>query len=387
MLLAAGAAWRWPSLHVANYLQFTSSRLSYSDVMVFHGNSIVQDHLFPYVKQTIEYPVLTGLILWVTGFAPHVEWYFAVNAILLSGCLFACFLLLARLRPRPTLARYALAPGLALYGVLNWDAPALLGLTGALYCFRSRRWALAGICLGVGASAKLFPAFVFPALLAYSLREPTTQGYSRLSASRPRTFRDAGAAVRLTGGFALTVLAINLPFALISWHGWSYWITFQNGRGVNLDSIWWRITLFSGATCRRLMDCLVAGGLVWIGIEVWRRRTWEAGSLLGILVFLLFTTDYSPQYDLWILPLLALLSCPLWIWIVFVAADFLYDLAAFHVQALLAVNQYGDSLNHAINLLDWSVWGREAALALIAIWAIMRMRGEQIAMRAGPIDP
>lgn len=94
---------------------------------------------------------------------------------------------------------------------------------------------------------------------------------------------------------------------------------------------------------------------------------------------MLCTTAYSPQSDLWILPFLALLACPWWIWLVVVVGDFLYDLAIFHTGALYAAAQGGGPLKQALTQVGWSVWGREAALGLIAAWAVSRMRGHRYA--------
>src|SRR5947199_7645388 len=89
-LLLCGAAWRWPTLIQSNYLRFAAGHLSYSDVVAFHSVEIVTAHRFPYLQQDIEYPVLTGLAIWLTGFAPGVKGYFLVNATLLVACGLGC---------------------------------------------------------------------------------------------------------------------------------------------------------------------------------------------------------------------------------------------------------------------------------------------------------
>ncbi len=370
ILLVFGAAWRVPTFHVANYLQFASGRLAYSDVLGFHGGAIASLHHLPYLQENIEYPVLTGFTVWVTGFAPGVEGYFAANAVVLCGCLSVCFVLLARLRSR--LARYAIAPGLAMYGVLNWDALAILGLVATVYCTRRGRFGWAGMWLAMGASAKLFPAFVLPALLAGTLRqlEPGTT-----AADTGRRARVPSSTLRVLAGFTGVTLLLNAPVAVLNWRGWSYFLVFQSQRGINLDAIWAHVPGISAHRAGVLFDVLFAIGVLWITWTVWRCGQWEVGALLSLLVFLLFTRDYSPQYDLWILPFLALLACPFALWLIFVLADFTYYGATFLFYFIYTGGQIGVSVNRASDLVALAVWGREVALALLFIWGSTQLLG------------
>ena len=374
ILLIAGAAWRWPTLHRHDYLLYASQHLSYSDVVAFYGGSIAPGHQLPYVQQLIEYPVLTGMILWLTGYMPGVEGYFLANAVLLCGCLLGCLAILARMGPGTPLARFALAPGLALYGVLNWDAPALLCLVAALWCCRLDKWTLAGVFIAAGTSAKLFPLFVLPVLVASSLRAsrmaPSDRGAIAGEGSHEAWRSTAG----LLAGFATMFALLNAPLAALNWDGWFHWVTFQSQRGTNLDAAWAHIPDLSDSMSDRLMAALTVGGIAWATLAVWRGGSREAGALLSLLAFLLFTRDYSPQYDLWILPLLAMLACPLWAWSIFVAADLFYAGSIFHFYAVYAGGQTAGALARAASLVGWSVWGREAALAALAAWTWSRLR-------------
>src|SRR5579884_3392227 len=220
LLLVGGAAWHIPTLHVDNYLQFAASRWAYSDVVAFYYSPIAAAHQLPYVQAPLEYPVLTGAMLWLTGFAPSIEWYLVANAVLLCGCLVGCYALLARMRPLPRLALFALAPGLAIYSVLNWDAPALLALVVAISLVRSRRFGWAGVALALGTSAKLFPAFAFLAILAYCLRcgdvpmpVDASEGDDAPGLSARQSLRITPAAVRFVAAFIGVTLALNLPLA------------------------------------------------------------------------------------------------------------------------------------------------------------------------------
>jgi Gpi18-like mannosyltransferase len=361
-LIVAGIVWRWPTLgHVDDYDAYSFGHLQYSDVVKFYFTRDLPAHHSPYLQQAIEYPVLTGLYIWFTAFVPTIQGYFLVSALLLGVSLAVSYLLLGRIAAPDRVARFALAPGLILYGVLNWDALGVLGLSAALYGVSRRRYGWAGAALAVGASAKLFPAFVLPVLLATLLRQRTAA----------RDWRREPA-VHLLAGVGLTAAVLNLPVALLSWHGWSYFLTFQSGRPINPDAVWAHLPGVSDAVAGAVfLDGFLLGVLV-LAYLVYRGARWEAAALLSLLLFLLLTRDYSPQYDLWVLPLLAVLACPWGLWLIFAAADLLYFAAIFWFYASFQ-GSAPVGLGNPDQALGLAVWGREAALAALAVWAVSRL--------------
>ena len=94
-------------------------------------------------------------------------------------------------------ALFALAPGLALAGTINWDlyAVALLAV-GMLMWARSRPVA-AGVLIGLAAAAKFYPLFVLGPLLVLCLR-----------AGRMRELGQTAAAA------AVAWAAVNVPVML-----------------------------------------------------------------------------------------------------------------------------------------------------------------------------
>ena len=58
------------------------------------------------------------------------------------------------------------------------------------------------------------------------------------------------------------------------------------------------------------------------------------------------------------------------------AADVLYAVSIFHFYASYAAGQPADTFTRSALFVGWSVWGREAALAVLAVWAWTRLRGE-----------
>lgn len=258
-LLIFGTALRWPTLDpLPDYLRFASGRLAYSDIVTFYS----EDHSIPYLQKDLEYPVLTGATFWLTSFAPGgMEGYFLANTLILGGALLGCFVYLVRLGPSVRLAYFALAPGLAFYCILNWDALGVLGLVAAMYYMQRQQVGRAGASLALGASAKLFPMFVLPVFWAQTIRmqKADTQPGSLNSADlRTRVFSPVS--LLFLSSFAVVVLALNLPLAVVAPNGWSYFLRFQAGRSANLDSNWQHLPPIPDAAQSLIFAILFIGG-------------------------------------------------------------------------------------------------------------------------------
>lgn len=358
-LLIGGVSWRWATvLHGGDY-RYSWGRIGYSDIVNLYVLRDFAAHAFPYLRQPVEYPVLTGLTMWVTSYAPAgLDGYFLLNATALAIAGLATFFVLGRFVGAGRLARYALAPGLFLYGALNWDLLSLLALSLGLFAAARRRFAWCGLWIGIGASYKLYPAFVLPVLAALALR------VDRDGPGSPR------ALLALLGTFVTTTLVCNLPLAIVSPSGWSYFLRFQASRSLDPDAIWSHLPPQPLPAITRAFVFAVLVGAAWMAVRVYlnRGQGWQPASLVCLLLFLVVTRDYSPQYDVWPLPLLAILGCPWPLWIVFVVADLTYYVAIF--LFLLPTFGWPPALAHPEFALGVGVWSREAALLLLLVWAL-----------------
>lgn len=367
VLLIYGVALRWPTLDVPG--NFASGRLAYSDVIVFY----MADNPVPYLERDIEYPVLTGLTIWVTGCMPDGKHgYFIANALILSVALLGCFALLVIAGPDVRLSHFALAPGLAFYSVLNWDALGVLGMVAAVFYARRRRFDLAGASLSLGACAKLFPGFLLPVLWAYAIQSSEGQIEDR-RAGRWKEFFLCPNVRQLLIGFASVALALNLPVMILNFKGWSYFLRFQSGRTHNLDSIWHYLPPIPDQAESLIFAIVFLGGIVWVTLCVLDGARWEIAALLSLVFFLLASKVYSPQYDLWLLPLLALTACPLWLWITYVLADLFYYWAIFTFHYVATGGESRLDANTMSVLLGASTWSREIALAALLIWGLKNL--------------
>lgn len=315
----------------------------YSDVIALYGG----DHFdqagnFPYKTSWVEnagtpqrqvhyveYPVLTGLFMWVNaqitggytdlandGLLPSrlpVVVFFYLTAFWLTLSWLFVVWAVARLAGgdlRPALL-VAASPLVLAQLFTNFDAPAVALATGGLLAWSRRRPVLAGVLLGLGGAAKLYPLLLLIPLLLLCLR-----------AGRMRV------GLRVLAGAAGSWLVVNAPIALLYPSGWSYFYRFSSIRGAGLESLYNIVSYFTGwagfdpnlppnhapATLNAVSAGLfVAACLLIASIALTApvRPRLPQLCLLVLVAFLLTSKIYSPQYSLWLVPLAAL-ALPRW---------------------------------------------------------------------------
>jgi len=289
------------------------TRLCYSDVAALYSAEGIDQHLVPYFEHTNEYPVLTGFTMALTGIpARSYASFFNWNALLLGGFALVTSWALSRMAGERALL-FAAAPTLLIYSFVNWDLIPVALATLATFAFLRKRDGPAGILLGLGAAAKLYPALLLAPFALQRLRE-----------RRPER------AGLLVGAGFLTWLAVNLPVALFAPDGrWSEFFRFNTERPADWDSLWLltqRHLGFPDTTAAvNLLSAIAFVALSTVLLLVaWRRRPdfplWTFGFPL-IVAFLLTGKVYSPQFSLWLLPWFALVLPDLRLFVAFSAAE------------------------------------------------------------------
>jgi len=181
---------------------------------------------------------------------------------------------------------------------------ALAGI--GLVAWQRRRPGLAGVFLGLGTAAKLYPALFLLPLLVLCLRA-----------------RRMAAFVRVAVGAALAWAAVNLPVAALWPESWRRFFELNRSRSADFDTIWyglrWLIARQSGEQVGAVevngfaAVSVVAGlaGVAALGFLARRRPRLPQLLFLTVAVFLLTNKVWSPQYSLWLVPL-AVLARPSW---------------------------------------------------------------------------
>lgn len=373
----------------------------YTDFQALWGGRSLFEHLLPYVNGgtaadgsllpgSLEYPVLSGLLTWLVALPASTDrQFYTIFAVVLGLCALGITAVLVRLAGWRALW-WSLAPGVFLYATYNVEMFVVLFATTALWAtYRAVRsgqrrltWlTLAGVLLGLGGCAKLYPLlFVAPIGLA-ALLPNGSRPHGRLLRTLHwrRFFAVVGAAVAVVGIF-------NLPFILINFDGWIAGIRFQWSRDIDgsTNTIWYwglrpyiddervQIALRGIVTVATLVGILIP--LVWGSVLWWRRGEfpWLQTSAAMLMAYLLLNKVHSPQYVLWIIPFFILLRLK-WPWVVAYYIADIFTGVGFFARAAAGTASIEASVWPQIFILG--VWGR--AVLLLALFFV--------AMRANPL--
>jgi hypothetical protein len=201
--------------------------------------------------------------------------------------------------------------------------------------------------------------------------------------SRPGRL-DWRGAIRVAVAAVVTVVLVNLPFALAGYTGWRASFTFQEMRKVDLttNSIWYwgfrpesepdnvafqHLVNWLSPTLV-LLSFVVAAAVGW-----WRWRRdgvypWVGVSAAMLCGFLLLHKVHSPQYTLWLLPFFVLLAVP-WRWVVsYLIVDIVMGIGIFRwFYALKTGVGVGISEGIWAQAVAVGVWGRAALLVVLFV--------------------
>ncbi|MFI9008588.1 glycosyltransferase 87 family protein [Actinosynnema sp. NPDC053489] len=377
-----------------DYEKRNKADVCYSDIQHLWIGRDVDRHVFPYVHGgiddrgvlvggAVEYPVLTGLLIWAGAVPAHDDAQFLLfSALLLAPFGLATAWLLGGLSRWRALV-WALGPPLVLYAFHNWDLPVVFCAVAAVYAvhrgLRDRplvdRAVVAAVLLGLGFALKLYPALFVVPLALYVL----TGGPGGRELPRGARYDVAGA-VKVVTAAVVTVALVNLPFMVAGLEGWQASFAFQGLRRVDIttNSIWfWGLRPFLPEPQMQALvgvlspvAILASFGLaVWLG---WRRHLregtypWVQVSAAMLCGFLLLHKVHSPQYTLWLVPMFVLLRVH-WGWVVaYFAADLAMGVGIFRWYYAL---QFGEPSGiydgFSAQAVVIGVWGRAALLAAL----------------------
>ena len=380
-----------------DYDKRSKQDVCYSDIQFLWIGRDIDRHVFPYVdgKLTddgqpvggvVEYPVLTGVIIWASALFAHTDAQFLLlSALVLAPFGLATAYLLGKLSRWRALL-WAIGPPLVLYAFHNWELPVVLCAVAAVYVVH-RGWGKRGadrslltratvsaVLLGLGFAFKVYPAiFVLP-LMLYVL----TGGRGGREFAGRRVMDWLGA-VRV-GAVALgTAVLVNVPFALAGFEGLKASFTFQLQRKADIttNSIWfWGLRPYSdpdnepvqeliGVLSPTLMiaSFVIACALGWRRYQKEGTYPWVAVSAAMLCGFLLLHKVHSPQYTLWLVPMFVLLRVR-WGWILaYFLADLAMGIGIFRWYYEIFYGKHGgiyDGL--AAQSVMVGVWGRAALL-------------------------
>ncbi|KAA2256949.1 DUF2029 domain-containing protein [Solihabitans fulvus] len=317
--------------------------LCYSDtVPLYTAERLDQPDTFPYKTHWIdgkgtptehirymEYPVVTGMFQWLNAKLAHgwvavasAGWlpsamtvivYFDITAVWLALAWLITSWAVARLSGRRVWdgAILALSPLVIVHAFTNFDTLATAFAATGMLAWARRRPVLAGVLLGLGGAAKLYPLFLLGPLL--------------LLCWRSGRMREG---LRTTAAAVLSWAAVNAPIFYYFRPGWQEFFRLNTERGADPDSLYNVIAQFTGwrGFDQNLLPNQTPDGLNGFSLTVFAicclgiavlalsartRPRFAQLCFLVVAAFLLTNKVWSPQYSLWLVPL-AVLAMPRW---------------------------------------------------------------------------
>ncbi len=346
----------------------TFTNLCYSDVGPLYFGRGLADQLIPYFEisdQTrhVEYPVLTGLQMWFANLLAHLSsqnpaaLFVYITWLMNLAMIAVAVMIFAKLHKPNSEANWWMAFSPAIFFVLaiNWDALPVLAFVGAMFYWQRDRPFATGLMVAVGTAAKLFPGLLLPALLLDALRK-----------------RKYSSAFTVLLSSAFFWFFINLPVFVGANKGWWEFYNFSKSRGIDFGSIYLALrNLFSinVSTNQANIIGLVAVAIALLIAILYHRKLNVAESMLLLLgTFLLFNKVYSPQYWLWLTPVVALVLHKRSHWIIWNTAQLLYFVGIWRYLLFLQDSNASGAINQQIySIILLIQWFTTAGLIFVVI--------------------
>ncbi|MEU7824071.1 glycosyltransferase 87 family protein [Catellatospora sp. NPDC049133] len=301
----------------ADYKQYT--HFCYTDVLALYYAEHLNEGAVPYVDYPVEYPVLTGAFMGALGLPihalgeknsaiPQATLFYDTNAFVLSLFAIATVAMILSLRRRRPwdAALFALSPVLLVTATVNWDLLAIVLAVAGIWLWAKKYPVAAGVMLGLGMAAKLWPAFLFLPILIVAVRS-----------------RQYAALVNSVAAGVIAWLAVNVPVMLINFENWRRFLDLNSERIIDWGTSWYvgrhfdpfglelwnNVPLVTNLSLALFALCCV--GLLVFGLRVKTPPRLAQLAFVVVAVFLITNKVWSQQFTLWLLPLLVL-ARPKW---------------------------------------------------------------------------
>ena len=310
----------------------------YSDIPPLFGERGLDKGTWAFSSgdKSVEYPVITGAIMWLTAkITPQSDFlagtYFNINALFIAILFVLCTLLMYRITPRFAYLS-VLSPAVIASLYINWDAWGIITMIGAIYLFDKGEYKWSAAALGLSIATKFIPVFLLIPIALILWRRGKLQ--------------IAGQYIAIT---ATTWLAINLPVILTTPQGWLRFYELNLSRQSDWGSLWYSLNLL-GINIAALNVVAILGLLTaFTGLALYVLELIEPPSLASLAFIVLATVMilskvYSPQYILWLTPLAVMAISnakdlpAFWIW---QGAEIIYHVAIWQHLATVTGARFG----------------------------------------------
>jgi uncharacterized membrane protein len=290
---------------LAGYLQNRYGQ--FSDIRGFYGMRFQGgSHQWPYDWYTpvgaasplhpIEYPVISGLIVWLLTFiTPQtgnpIFNYFSINALINAALFVLTAFYVRKLSDNKHTYLYIFGPAVVLALNLNWDLWAMVPTLAAIYFFEKRKYTKSAVLLGIGIATKFFPVVLLLPIAIFMYKDKNIKEFTKYFSVT-----------------AVTWFSINLPVAILSFEGWKYFYTFSFHRILgegSIYSIFYKFKLFSSIpnSTYLILNIMIFATLAIMLFKSKRNTSLSTSAYFTIFAFTIFGKQYSMQYILWLAPL------------------------------------------------------------------------------------
>jgi uncharacterized membrane protein len=269
----------------------------YSDFPALFGARGLITNSWPYSSATnaVEYPPVTGLIMWATSFLvgsgeDKYRNYFDINALLVALIFIATVIFLKKLKPQLWYL-FPIAPAVVASLYINWDIWAVISALAAIYYFDVGKYNKSAVALGLSIATKFFPIVLLLPIALILIRKSK--------------IRELILYIAYT---SITWLVINLPFIITTPAGWFRFFKLNSERAADWGSIWHALEIFGLKINHLNLISLIAFAVVALAFTLFVFGISDVPKLASIAFFIvaIFVTAskvYSPQYILWLTPL------------------------------------------------------------------------------------
>ena len=289
----------------------------FSDIPGFYGMHFSDgQHQWPFSEKDnpaslepqhpVEYPALTGLIMWLISFLieptfPDVYLahfnYYRITALLNSILLVLSSYIIYKIVGKNPPLYFILAPAVLYSLNRNWDIWAITAMLFAIYLFEKKKYQFSAILLAISIATKFFPLVLMLPIVIIFLRNKQLKHL-----------------VNYTMIITATWTLINLPFVLINFEGWAYFYKFSAERGLGSASFFEITNIIVPTITFSSIHFYVLNIFALLVVTTYFVKlkfvpSLATSSFFVMFAFILFNKQYSMQYVIW-LSALAVLTFP-----------------------------------------------------------------------------
>jgi len=273
---------------------FTSN--FYSDIVWFWRRVEVAGGKIPYIEYSFEYPVISGLIVYLASLTGSVEGYYLVISLIIylcsTGSLILVLKMVGNMEPYRVLMFTVSTSSFIIYSVYSFDWIGSFLLLLSIYLFY-RRLTMSGFMLGLAGATRIIPLICMLAFIG--------------------DVRDLRSKAKYILSTILGMLTPNIYFLAKNFDGVIYPYIYQ--ATWRAEDSWLIIVPFN----HQLVSLIVMTAMIAVVMSRWSGDIMYKCGLL-LFTFMISSYKFSPQYFIQLLPFSALITRK---YPAFIAADLL----------------------------------------------------------------